>query len=144
VEHRGNLERKQALVVEAEALLPVTDVGTAKRALRSIQERWEAIGHVPRADKDRIDRRFRAVEDAVRQADERRWAATDPARRARAEDTAERFRTALARAEQDLAAAQAAGDPRRIEAAQSSVDSTRALLAAVEGTVSEFAGPAGS
>jgi hypothetical protein len=80
----------------------------------------------------------------VRQADEKRWAATDPARRARAEDTAERFRTALARAEQDLAAAQAAGDPRRIEAAQASVDSTRALLAAVEGTVSEFAGPAGS
>jgi hypothetical protein len=144
VEHRGNLERKEALVVEAEALLPVSDVGTAKRALRGIQERWEAIGHVPRADKDRIDRRFRAVEDAVRQADEKRWAATDPARRARAEDTAERFRTALARAEQDLAAAQAAGDPRRIEAAQASVDSTRALLAAVEGTVSEFAGPAGS
>jgi hypothetical protein len=84
------------------------------------------------------------VEDAVRQADEKRWAATDPARRARAEDTAERFRTALARAEQDLAAAKAAGDPRRIEAAQASVDSTRALLAAVEGTVSEFAGPAGS
>ena len=144
VEHRGNLERKEALVVEAEALLPVSDVGTAKRALRGIQERWEAIGHVPRADKDRIDRRFRAVEDAVRQADEKRWAATDPARRARAEDTAERFRTALARAEQDLAAAKAAGDPRRIEAAQASVDSTRALLAAVEGTVSEFAGPAGS
>jgi hypothetical protein len=84
------------------------------------------------------------VEDAVRQADEKRWAATDPARRARAEDTAERFRTALARAELDLAAAKAAGDPRRIEAAQASVDSTRALLAAVEGTVSEFAGPAGS
>ena len=144
VEHRANLERKEALVVEAEALLPVSDIAAAKRGLRGIQERWEAIGHVPRADKERIERRLRAVEDAVRQADERRWAATDPARRARAEDTAERFRSALSRAEQDLAAAQASGDARRIEAAQASVESTRALLAAVEGTVSEFAGPTGS
>lgn len=144
VEHRANLERKEALVVEAEALMPIGDVAAAKRALRGIQERWEAIGHVPRGDKDRIERRLKAVEDAVRKADERRWAATDPARRARAEDTAERFRTALARAEQDLAAAQASGDARRIDAAQASVDSTRALLAAVEGTVSEFTGPAGS
>ena len=144
VEHQANLERKEALVVEAEALLPISDVAAAKRALRGIQERWEAIGHVPRADKERIERRLRSVEDAVRQADERRWAATDPARRARAEDTAERFRSALARAEQDLASAQATGDAKKIASAQASVDSTRALLAAVEGTVSEFAGPAGN
>lgn len=143
VEHRANLERKEALVVEAEALLPISDVAAAKRALRGVQERWEAIGHVPRSDKERIERRLRAVEDAVRQADDRRWAATDPARRARAEDTAERFRSALARAEQDLEAARTSGDARRIESAQASVDSTRALLAAVEGTVSEFAGPSG-
>ena len=143
-EHRANLDRKEALVVEAEALVPVSDVAAAKRALRGIQERWESVGHVPRGDKDRIERRLRAVEDAVRQADERRWTATDPARRARAEDTAERFRSALARAEQDLASAQASGDTKRIASAQASVDSTRALLAAVEGTVSEFAGPGGS
>jgi hypothetical protein len=144
VEHRANLERKEALVVEAEALLPILNVAAAKRTLRSVQERWEGIGHVPRSDKERIERRLRVVEDAVRQADERRWAASDPARRARAEDTAERFRTALARAEQDLASAQASGDPQRIASAQASVDSTRALLAAVEGTVSEFAGPSGN
>lgn len=142
VEQRGNLERKEALVVEAEGILPITDIAAAKRALRSVQERWESVGHVPRADKERIERRLKVVEDAVRQADERRWAATDPARRARAEDTAERFRTALTRAEEELAAAQAAGDARRIEKAQASVDSTRALLAAVEGTVTEFSGPA--
>ena len=142
VEHRANLERKEALVVEAEALVPVSDIASAKRSLRSIQERWEAIGHVPRADKERIERRLRAVEEAVRQADDRRWAATDPARRARAEDTAERFRTALTRAEQELSEAQASGDSRRIESARASVESTRALLAAVEGTVSEFSGPA--
>jgi len=138
VEHRANLERKEALVVEAEAILPVTDIAAAKKALRVIAERWEAIGHVPRNDKDRIERRLRAVEDAVRQADDKRWSATDPARRARAEDTAEKFRASLAKAEAALAAARASGDARAIAKAESTVDSTRALLAAVEGTVSEF------
>ena len=138
VEHRANLERKEALVVEAEAILPVTDPAAAKKALRGIQERWESIGHVPRGDKDRIERRLKAVEDAVRQADDRRWAATDPARRARAEDTAEKFRASLAKAEDALAEARSRGDARAIAQAEAMVDSTRALLAAVEGTVSEF------
>lgn len=138
VEHRANLERKQALIAEAEAILPVSEIGAAKRALRSVQERWESVGHVPRADKERIEKRLRAVEEAVRQADDRRWQATDPARRARAEDTAEKFRASLAKAEESLAAARAQGDARAIAKAEATVESTRALLAAVEGTVSEF------
>ena len=141
VEHRANLERKQALLAEAEAILPVSDIAAAKRALRSVQERWESVGHVPRADKERIERRLRAVEDAVRQADDRRWQATDPARRARAEDTAEKFRASLAKAEEGLAEAQASGDARAIAKAEATVESTRALLAAVEGTMNEFSGP---
>jgi hypothetical protein len=141
VEHRANLERKAALVVEAEAILPVTDIAAAKRALRSVQERWEAIRHVPRSDKERIERRLRSVEEAVRQADDRRWSATDPARRARAEDTAAKFRASLNKAEEALAAAHASGDVRAIAQAESTVESTRALLAAVEGTMSDFTGP---
>jgi len=138
VEHRANLERKMELVTEAEAILPVNDIAAAKRSLRSVQERWEAIGHVPRADKERIERRLKAVEDAVRQADDRRWAATDPARLARAEDTAAKFRASLAKAEDALAAARDKGDARAIAKAEQTVASTRALLEAVEGTMSEF------
>ncbi|MFZ9986879.1 MAG: DUF349 domain-containing protein, partial [Candidatus Nanopelagicales bacterium] len=138
VEHRANLERKLELVTEAEAILPVSDIAAAKRALRSVQERWEGIGHVPRADKERIERRLKAVEDAVRQADDRRWTATDPARRARAEDTAEKFRASLAKAEQALESARQKGDPRAIAKAEQATESTRALLAAVEGTMSDF------
>ena len=82
------------------------------------------------------------MEDTIRQADDRRSQSVDPSRRARAEDTAERFRSGLIRAEKDLDLARATGDQRRIDAAQAAVDSTRSLLAAVEGTVTEFSGPA--
>ena len=137
-EHRENLDKKLALIAEAEALVPVSDLEAAKRSLRSIQDRWESIGHVPRNDKERIEKRLRAVEEAVRNADQRRWTATDPQRLARAEDTAEKFRASLAKAEKALAAAQATGDARAVAKAQATVDSTRALLVAVEGTLTEF------
>src|SRR4029078_5430479 len=46
-EFAANAEPKQQLLVEAEALLPVTDVAAAKRAIRDLSERWDGIGHVP-------------------------------------------------------------------------------------------------
>lgn len=138
VEFQSNLDLKLALLNEAEGLLPVKDLETAKQSLRSIQDRWEAIGHVPRADKARVDKRLRAVEEAIRSADQKRWTATDPERLARASDTAEKFRASLTKAEKALADAVASGNSRAIAKAEASVESTRALLAAVEGTMSDF------
>ena len=45
---REHAEAKEELLDEAEALLPVTDYRAARSALRGIQERWEAVGPVPR------------------------------------------------------------------------------------------------
>ena len=77
-EFRSNLVVKEELLTEAEALLPVTDVEAAKAALRGIQDRWEKAGKVPRADLERVEKRMRRVETAVREADEQRWPAPTP------------------------------------------------------------------
>jgi hypothetical protein len=47
-EFAANAEAKEKLLAEAEQLVPVTDVEGAKRAIREIAERWDAIGKVPR------------------------------------------------------------------------------------------------
>ncbi|MGQ4443588.1 DUF349 domain-containing protein, partial [Streptomyces violaceoruber] len=47
-EQSENLKLKEELVTEAEKLVPVTDLKSARAAFRSVNERWEAIGHVPR------------------------------------------------------------------------------------------------
>ncbi|MBW8731379.1 MAG: DUF349 domain-containing protein, partial [Terrabacter sp.] len=47
-QYRGNLTVKEALLVEAEAILPVTDLEKAKGQLRVIQDKWDAAGKVPR------------------------------------------------------------------------------------------------
>lgn len=91
-EYQANLVVKEALLAEAEALLPVRNLGAAKAALRSVQERWEAAGKVPRGDVQRVEGRLRAVEQAVREADDAQWRRTNPETRARAEGAAAQAR----------------------------------------------------
>ena len=138
---RGNLAVKEALAAEAEALLPITDatdIKSVKAALRSIQDRWEKAGHVPRADKDRIDARLRRVEEALRKHDQEQWRRTDPAARERATGMVEQFRSSLSGLEQQRAAAQASGDARKTADLTDRIASTRLLLDAAERAAGEF------
>ena len=127
-EFRANLEVKEALLVEAEALVPVTDLAAAKQAIRGIQDRWEAAGKVPRADIQRVEGRLRAVENAIRDAEQKQWARTNPETRARAEGAAAQLEQAIAVLEADLEKAKAANDQRRIAEAQAALDARRAWL----------------
>ena len=138
-EMKANLELKQALATEAEALLPVTDLASAKRAMRSLQDRWDAVGPVPRADRERVEGRLKRVEDALRAADQQRWGSANPEVRARAEETAAKFRAALDRAQADVDSARERGDYVALAKAEQTLESTRALLEAAEGTLSDLA-----
>jgi hypothetical protein len=135
---RENLRLKTELVAEAEALLPITDIGSAKKAMRSIADRWDAIGHVPRNDRDRVEGRLRRVEQAIRDREQDHWRRSNPETRARAHDTVGKFREALAKAERARDAAQARGDSAAVRKAEESIESTRLLLEAAEGALSEF------
>ena len=135
---RDNLAVKEALLAEAQALLPITDPAAASRALKSIGQKWEAAGAVPRSDRDRIEGGLRAVEDALRAAESERWRRTDPAKRAFAESTVEKFRTSLAKVESQAEAARAKGDAAALARAEQSADSTRALLEAAERSLAEY------
>jgi hypothetical protein len=127
-EFTANLQVKLALLTEAEALLPVKDLAAAKAALRSVQARWESAGKVPRADVQRVEGRLRAVESAVREAEDSAWRRSNPETRARAEGLAAQLEAAIDGLERDLARAQAAGDARRVAAVTSDLEARRAWL----------------
>jgi hypothetical protein len=131
-EFRANLDVKEALLVEAEQLLPLTDLTAAKRTLRSIQDRWDAAGKVPRGDLQRIEARLRAVETAIRDADQAVWTRSNPETRARAEGAAAQLQAAIAGLEADLAAATASGNARKTAEAQAALDARRSWLEQVE------------
>ncbi len=139
-EFRGNLAIKEELLVEADAILPVTDIEAAKAALRGIQDRWESAGKVPRADLERVEKRMRRVESAVRDADEKRWASTNPEAAARARSMVEQLEGSVADLEADLAEAEATGDSARAEAARGRLIAQQQWLDQARAGLDEFGG----
>ena len=119
-EFRQNLRAKQALLAEGEQLLPATDVTAAKAAYRSLLERWNAIGKVPRESIRPLENRLRAIEKAISEAEDERWRRNNPEARARAQDTAAKLEAQIIALEDKAARAEARGDQR---AAQEAVDS---------------------
>ncbi len=130
---RVNIPAKEALVAQAESLMPVSDPKAARTSLRQIQDRWDASGDVPKGDRDKFETRMRRVDEAIRKAEADSWQRTNPEKKARAESTANAFTEALERMETQHSAAVASGNTRKAEELAASIASTKALLEAARG-----------
>jgi uncharacterized protein DUF349 len=139
-EFRANAQAKEALLTEAEALLPVRDPAAAKAAYRDILRRWSAIGKVPRDAIRTLDSRLRAVESAINEAEGERWRRTNPETRARAEDTAAKLQAQIANLEQRAAKAEARGDHRAAREAAQAAATYREWLAQAQRAADDFGG----
>ncbi|WP_369069497.1 DUF349 domain-containing protein [Kineococcus terrestris] len=139
-EFRANLQVKEQLLVEAEAILPVKDLGAAKSALRAVQDRWEVAGKVPRGDLGRIEARLRAVENAVRDAEQARWRRSDPEKTARASGVAGQLEAAIRDLEADVEEARSRGDARRLARAEEALRTRREWLQAAQATLRDVRG----
>ncbi|MGO9924590.1 MAG: DUF349 domain-containing protein, partial [Mycobacterium sp.] len=118
VELQANATAKEALLAEAERL-DTSNHDAARAALRSIAEKWDAIGRVPRERSAELERRLRAVEKKVRDAGEADW--SDPQAQARAEQ----FRTRAEQYEQQAQKATAAGRTEEAEEARANAEQWR-------------------
>ncbi len=133
-----NVPAKEALVDQAEKILPVGDVKSAKNALRDIQDRWEKAGDIPRGDRDRLEKRLKRVEDAIRNAESDSWKRSNPEARSRAESTATAFSGAIDKLQKQHDAAVAEGDSAAASKIAEQIEGTKALLAAAEKAASDF------
>ena len=131
--YADNLKVKEALLVEARGLLPVTDIAAAKAAFDKILDRWDAAGRVPRADMRRIDSELRKIQDEIHGAEAAKWKKNDPAKTARANSLLAQIQDSLTKLETELAQAQASGDEKKIAKAQEALDARRAWAATLEG-----------
>ena len=118
----------------------MTDWRPAKSALRSIQERWEQAGPVPRESRDQLEQGLRKVEDAVKRAEEAQWKRSNPEAHARAEAAVGQLRTAIESLEGQLAKAQARNDAAAIRKAEEAIEARRSWLVEAERTLAEFSG----
>ncbi|WP_217200614.1 DUF349 domain-containing protein [Streptomyces buecherae] len=139
-EQRENLTRKEELVIEAEKLLPVTDLKAARAAFRSINERWEAIGHVPRDARPKIEGRMHAVERAIQESEESEWRRTNPEARARAAGLTGQLQAAVDKLQEQVDKARAAGNNAKADKLAKELEGRQALLDQALKGLQEFGG----
>ncbi|HEX6342677.1 DUF349 domain-containing protein [Umezawaea sp.] len=126
-----NAQLKEALLAEAEAIDPSADLEAARSQLYKIQERWDAIGKVPRERVRDLEGKLRAIEEKVRGAVDAQWRRSDPEAEARVAQFRERVEQFEAQAEK----ARSAGDKRRAEQAEAQAKQWREWLSAAEAAV---------
>ena len=114
---RANAEAKEALLAEAEKL-DTSDLEAARAALRTIGDKWDRIGKVPRERGADLERRLRAIEKKVRDAPSH---AVDPEAQARANQ----FRERAEQFERQAEKAAAAGRTKDAEEARASAEQWR-------------------
>ncbi|MFP8960915.1 DUF349 domain-containing protein [Streptomyces nanhaiensis] len=139
-EQRENLARKEELAAEAEKLLPVTDLKAARAAFRAINERWDAVGHVPRDARAGIEGRMHAVERAIQEAEEAEWRRTNPEARARAEGLTGQLQDAVDKLRAQIEKARAAGNTAKAEKLERELEGRQALLDQALKGLREFSG----
>ncbi len=127
-EFAANAEVKEKLIVEAEALLPVTDLAAAKAAFRDLADRWDEAGKVPRDRIKELEGKMRVVEQAIRKVEDEQWQRSDPEKSARADDMVAKLEAAIAEAEAKLEKARAAGDAKRIKELEENLEGRRSFL----------------
>ncbi len=139
-ELRANAGVKEELLVQAQALLPVSDWRAARNSLRSIQERWEQAGLVPREMRDQLEGGLRRVEEAVKRAEDAQWKRSNPEALARAQAAVSQLHSAIESLETQLAKARARGDQAAAGKAEDALEARRSWLAEAERTLAEFSG----
>jgi hypothetical protein len=137
-EFAANAEVKEKLLVEAEALLPVTDVRAAKEAFRDIADRWDAAGKVPRDRIKELEGRMRTVEQAIRGVEDDQWKRSNPEARARAADTVAQLEASLADLEEKKAKADAAGNATKSAEHASAIEARKAWLVEARKALADF------
>ncbi|MFF2082284.1 DUF349 domain-containing protein [Nocardia sp. NPDC058176] len=133
-EFEHNATAKQELLRAYEHIDPATGLEAARNALRELQDKWDAVGKVPRERMQELEGKLRAIEKRVRDAADQQWRRTDPEAVARAAQ----FRERVAQFEEQAAKATAAGKKRDAEKALEQAQQWREWAEAAEGAVSNL------
>jgi len=133
-----NLQAKEALLVEIEAILPVEEAKAAREQLRELLDRWDQIGKVPRDSMRAIDSRLRAVEQAVKAAEDEVWNRSNPEARARAEATVKQLQSLIADLEKQAAKHESQGNTRKATEAREAIAARREWLTQAQNALTEF------
>lgn len=134
----ANLALREAVVVEIEALLPISNLDDAKRRFRDLRTKYAKGGMIERNKKTQFDRRVEAVELSIKEAEQEKWRRTDPGARARATEVVNQLVSAIEDYEKKAAAADANGNARRAQEMREAAAARRLWLAEAQRGLADF------
>lgn len=120
-----NQALKEALLVEAEKINPADGLEAAQAAFRAIQEKWSAIGKVPRESIRTLDARLDAVSSRIASTAEKKWSQVS----AKSSPMVIRLQESIEKIEKRIARAEANGDSARVSELREQLETQRAWLA---------------
>jgi hypothetical protein len=133
-----NLIKREELIVVIEALLPITDVKTARKAFSEHARAWEKIGMTHRDKRSALDARVGAVEKTIKEAEADIWRKSDPAAKKRAEEVVAQLTASIASYEKIAEKSAAAGNTKKANEASESAQARKVWLAEAQKSLDEF------
>jgi hypothetical protein len=134
----ANLAKREELLTLIEAILPISNVKEARKALNEHLRAWERIGMTHRDKRAAMDARVQVVENAVKESEAEIWRKTDPAAKKRAQEVVAQLTESITSYEKAAAKFAANGNLKKSEEAAESAAARKVWLAEAEKSLAEY------
>ena len=135
-----NLAKREAMIVEFEALLPITDFKSAKKKFYDLMGKWQKIGMTDRKKRASFDTRIKKVEDEINELERNFQRKSDPSAKAQANKVVQGLAEAIENYEKQAAKAEAAGQTAKAMVAREAAAARRGWLEEAQKGLTEFTG----
>ena len=134
-----NLQKRESLLLEIEALLPIADFKAARRSFRDLESKWQKIGITDRKKLPALQIRVDKVSQAIAELENNHARRSDPTAIAQANKVVQSLVEAIENYEKQAAKAQAAGQTAKAMLAQEAAAARRVWLEEAQKGLSDFA-----
>jgi hypothetical protein len=133
-----NLTKREAMIIEFEALLPISDFKSAKKRFYDLMGKWQKIGMTDRKKRDAFEKRIKKVEEEISELEINYQRKSDPSAKAQANKVVQGLQEAIENYEKQAAKAEAAGQSAKAMLAREAAAARRDWLEQAQKGLTEF------
>ena len=133
-----NLTKREAMIIEFEALLPISDFKSAKKKFYDLMGKWQKIGMTDRKKRDAFEKRIKKIEEEISELERNYQRKSDPSAKAQANKVVQGLQEAIENYEKQAAKAEAAGQSAKAMLAREAAAARRDWLEQAQKGLTEF------
>ena len=133
-----NLVKREALIQEFEALLPITDFKSTRNKFRDLENKWRKIGITDRKKLAALESRVKKISEAISDQERNHARKSDPTAIAQANKVVQGLAEAIENYEKQAAKAEAAGQTAKAMLAREAAAARRVWLEEAKKGLTDF------